>query len=316
MEDRVDVLRKMLEERLLPLVDRDYVFLDLPYHPNVGDSLIAVAGINILKKTSYRCLYRSSGYTFDKRKISTNTLIVFNGGGNFGDLWIKYSTFRNMVISEHNENNFLILPQSVWYNDYKNLEQDVKLYSACGKRMTICARDKVSFEFLKMHFVKNNIVLVPDLAFYTDEKLLKPKSNNGRVLFLKRKDKELMLNSKYSIIPEKSDIRDWPTLEGVLLKLYGKYLRYIELSRSIRWYPSFLLSIEDYVWQKLIIPYYLRRGIKFVNSYDVIYSTRLHVAILGILLNKIVYFFDNSYHKNSSLYNTWLKEFPNITLVE
>ena len=43
MEVKINVLRQILEERLLPLVDRDYVFLDLPYHPNVGDTLIAFA---------------------------------------------------------------------------------------------------------------------------------------------------------------------------------------------------------------------------------------------------------------------------------
>lgn len=75
MEEQIDVLRKKLEEHLLPLIDRDYVFLDLPYHPNVGDSLIAAAAKIILKKAPYRCLYCSSGSTFDNRKIFPETLI-------------------------------------------------------------------------------------------------------------------------------------------------------------------------------------------------------------------------------------------------
>lgn len=315
MEQRIDVLRKLLEERLLPLVDRDYVFLDLPYHPNVGDTLIAVAAMSLLKKASFHCLYSSSRFTYDKRHFSSDTLIIFNGGGNFGDLWKDYPAFRNSFIREYPDNHFLILPQSVCYIDLMNLESDVKLYSICGKRMTICARDKVSYDFLKKHFVYNTIILVPDLAFYIDKKFLNPVFDTGRVLYLKRKDKEYLAGIKSEMIPPNAEIHDWPTLEDLLLKLYGKYLRYVELSRSIRYYPKFFLYVEDFIWQKLIMPYYLRRGIKFVNCYDVIYSTRLHVAILGILLNKQVYFFDNSYKKNSSLYNTWLKDFSNITLV-
>lgn len=52
-----------------------------------------------------------------------------------------------------------------------------------------------------------------------------------------------------------------------------------------------------------------------MNKYDTIYSTRLHVAILGVLLNKYVYFFDNSYGKNYALYDTWLRDFSNLKFV-
>lgn len=315
MEEQIAILKKTIEERLLPLVDRDYVFLDLPYHPNIGDSLIAAAAFKLLKKVPYHCLYSSSVYTFDKRKISPDTLIIFNGGGNFGDLWRNYSVFRNKVISDYPENHFLILPQSVSYLDMKNLEEDVRVYSICGKRMTICARDRESFVFLEKNFDNNNIVLIPDLALYTNKSILKTKSGNGRVLFLKRKDKEFVSNSNYDIVPENADIRDWPTMENLLLKLYWKYLQFFKKLKGIRWYPTSFLHIEDCIWQKIIIPYYIRKGIHFVNGYDIVYTTRLHVAILSVLLNKQVYFFDNSYGKNSALYNTWLLEFPNIKLV-
>lgn len=314
MEVKINVLRQILEERLLPLVDRDYVFLDLPYHPNVGDTLIAFAARHFLRNLPYRCLYWSSGYTFDNRTISSETLIIFNGGGNFGDLWKSFTDFRNKVIQTHPNNRFLIFPQSVCYRDKKNLEEDIKVYSHCGNRMTICARDKDSYEFLKKNFVKNSVLLVPDLAFYTDNIYLKSKYGSGRVLFLKRRDAEFVPSTKYDIIPKNAEIHDWPTMER-FMRIHWKYLRFIQLRRRIQWYPKVLFHVEDYIWQKCILPYYLRSGIKFVNRYDVIYTTRLHVAILSMLLGKQVYFFDNSYGKNSSLYNTWLNDFPNIEFV-
>ena len=79
-----------------------------------------------------------------------------------------------------------MLPQSVCYKDEDFLEEEVKLYSACGKNITICARDKVSYDFLKEHFTQNTIVLVPDMAFVTNSKYLKCQENNGRILFLRR----------------------------------------------------------------------------------------------------------------------------------
>ena len=108
--------------------------------------------------------------------------------------------------------------------DLNNLEEDVRVYSVCGKRMTICARDRDSFDLLKKNFVENNIILVPDLAFYTDRSFLEQKSGKGRVLFLKRKDKEFAPNSKYEIVPKCAEIHDWPTMEKYLW-LYRKYLR-------------------------------------------------------------------------------------------
>ncbi len=309
----IEEIRNVVEEKILPLIDRNYVFLDLPYHPNVGDTLIACAAESLLKKSSYRCLYRSSEYTFDNRTLSSDILIIFNGGGNFGDLWQNYSVFRNKIIKKYPNNRFLIFPQSVCYRDENNLLSDIDVYSRCGKSITICARDNTSFNFLKKLFIRNNVILVLDLAFYTDPNLLKSCYSSGRVLFLKRKDVEFSDNSSYSIVPQDSEIRDWPSIErfGWLQNKYTVFKRYT----LKKWYPKFLLHFEDLLWQKFIIPYILRSGIDFICKYDTIYSTRLHVAILGILLNKNVYIFNNSYGKNYALYNTWLKDFSNVKLV-
>ena len=167
MDKKVEAMRQMLEECLLPLVDRDYVFINLPYHLNVGDTLIAFAAKNIFRKSLYRCLYSSLVYSFDNRTIPPDTLIVFNGGGNFGDLWKNYSTFRNEIILNHPDNHFLILPQSVCYCDENKLEEDVKVYSKSGNRITICARDKDSYESLKKHF-SNNTTATPPISFCYD----------------------------------------------------------------------------------------------------------------------------------------------------
>ena len=312
-KEQIIELRLKIENSLKELVDRDYVFLDLPYHPNVGDTLIAMAAMHFLKSTGYNCLYYSSEYTFDDRQISSDVLIIFNGGGNFGDLWRNYAVFRNRIIHKYPNNHFLILPQSVSYGDRYYLDEDIKVYSNCGNRITICARDADSYKFLKNHFNSNRILLVPDMAFYTDNKFLTFSTASERILFLRRSDSEFVSSPKYDIVPTNAEVHDWPTLEN-LSWLHKIYYR-IKIRTLKHWYPRILLKMEDYVWQKWILPYNLRSGIRFVNRYDVIYTTRLHVAILAILLNKQVFFFDNSYGKNSALYNTWLTDFSNVTLL-
>ena len=61
---------------------------------------------------------------------------------------------------------------------------------------------------------------------------------------------------------------------------------------------------------------HIRNGIKFLNSYDKIATTRLHGFILSVLLNKEVGIVDNSYGKNSNFYNTWMQDFDKISLIQ
>ena len=314
-KDKVKQLRRRIEESLDSYIDRDYVFLDLPYHPNVGDTLIAMAAKSYLKRFPFKCLYYSSEFTFDNREISSDVLIIFNGGGNFGDLWQNYTDFRNSIIRKHPQNHYLILPQSVMYIDEKNLEADVDLFSS-SPNITICARDQQSFNYLKKHFVKNNILLVPDMAFYAEWDIFKSSRSTNRILFLRRNDKEFVENPKYSIVPKESEIHDWPTMEKttfpyfihrIILKICFILEKYI--SRKVAW------RIRDWYWQKILHPYNVRSGFEFVGKYGTVYTTRLHVAIISVLLGKKTYFFDNSYHKNSALYNTWLQDADNIQLV-
>ncbi len=49
-----------------------------------------------------------------------------------------------------------------------------------------------------------------------------------------------------------------------------------------------------------------------------IYSTRLYAIILSLLLGKDsdLYWFDNSYGKNSSFYETWLSDLDGIKFIK
>jgi exopolysaccharide biosynthesis predicted pyruvyltransferase EpsI len=49
-----------------------------------------------------------------------------------------------------------------------------------------------------------------------------------------------------------------------------------------------------------------------LSKYDYVFTTRLHGAILSLLLHKKFTFFDNSYGKNKGFYDTWLKDVDGI----
>jgi len=313
-KEKVKELRSLIENSLDSYINSNYVFLDLPYHPNVGDTLIAQGAKNFLKRFKYKCLYWSSEFTFDDRYIAPQTLIIFNGGGNFGDLWQNYTVFRNSIIKKYPNNHYLILPQSVYYVEENHLKEDVELYSSCPN-ITICARDRQSFDFLKSHFVNNEVLLVPDMAFYSDCQNISAQANN-KVLFLRRNDKEFVNNPNYDIVPDYAEVHDWPTMESEAFK-YKIWYQVSRINYRVKKYISKKLAykIQDLFWQKILLPYNVKSGLEFVNQYSIVYTTRLHVAIICVLLGKETYFFDNSYHKNYALYNTWLRDVSNIHFI-
>lgn len=53
--DIIARLRSVVGSVLTPLIDNDYVYLDLPYYENLGDLLIWEGTLNFLKETGHKC---------------------------------------------------------------------------------------------------------------------------------------------------------------------------------------------------------------------------------------------------------------------
>lgn len=306
-------LRDILRTTLEPLIDNDYIFIDLPYYKNIGDVLIWNGTEAFLKGVKHKCLYRASFYTFDFRQLPPSAIIVLQGGGNWGDLWHEHNTFRKEIVKKYPDNRIIILPQTVFYENKLNQEKDFKIFSEHPK-LIVCARDNYSYEVLR-DGINCRVILLPDMAFFLDFPL--NTTRTGKNLFFKRNDKELKMDANYSIIPSDAETHDWPTYENTLI--IDKIISRIENSLR-RVNPNFSFArhkkIENYLYYYILRQEYQKAGVRLLSSYDVIFSTRLHAAILGILLGKKVVFIDNSYGKNSNFYHTWLEDLDSITLVE
>ncbi len=309
--------REIIDSTLTPLIDRDYVFLDLPYHGNAGDSFIYAGVMDFLSSTGHKCLYKSSENTFDGRAIGQDTIIVFNGGGNFGDMWPDCTAFRNQIISRYPDNKFIIFPQSVFYGDRANLERDKSLYAKC-KDMTLCARDDASFAFLSEHFAHNKVLRVPDMVFHIpDRMLLTGKKDTGKSLFIKRNDRETVSQLFLNNVPNDAEVKDWPTIDcqrGWPYVMWRYFRKLVGLFDRLGM-NKMALHMTDYYWQNVIIPYNIHTGFKLIGAYDKVYTTRLHAALAGVLQGKDVVAFDNVYGKLSSYMNTWLKDCQSIRVI-
>ncbi len=313
-DEKITALKNRIEENLLPLVDSDYVLWDLPYHDNIGDILIWEGELNFLRGVNHKCLDFNSVDTYLFPPLAKNTIILLHGGGNFGDVWRRHQEFRLKVIRHYPDNRIIIFPQTVYYENRDMLQEDAKVMAGHDK-LIICAREERSYEILKTHF-RNEILLLPDMAFCIDRQKLGrwKKKQVDRDLFLKRMDKELKEDMP---VPEGMEIRDWPSIERNLfvtdiLRIILGINRRLERF-GIHFLRNFFYVLADRYACKVFRPLFVRKGVLFLYPYRNIYTTRLHVMILSVLLCKKCCFIDNSYGKNSAFYEAWLKDLPEIS---
>ncbi|MDE6020225.1 MAG: polysaccharide pyruvyl transferase family protein, partial [Ruminococcus sp.] len=301
---------------LYPLLRNDKTIItDLPYHGNVGDILIWEGELQFLKSINAYPISQTSNSTFFFPTLDEDITICLHGGGNFGDLYYEAQQFRHKVIERYPNNKIIIFPQSVWYDDVTLINKDISIFSK-HRNLHICARDSSSYSILKNHFEFNNIYLVPDMAFCITNLNKYSKFNckdKQRALYIERLDKEQVKNTYF--IDEPYDKRDWLIFEGKsnFNRIFFGLIRRLKNVENEK-LRSFLARIIDNIMQRYIKNTLIRQGVKLLEPYKKIYTTRLHAMILGILLNKKVTAFDNTTKKLTTFYHTWLRSDHSVKL--
>ena len=312
-DDKISQLDIIIQDALSEMVGPQCVYVDLPYYANVGDVLIWEGTNQFFKRNHITVVYSGSWDTFDFRPIPEEIPIVMQGGGNFGDIWEPPQQFRLSIIKRYPKNRIIILPQTVYYYSEQRIKEDAIIFSS-HSNLTICVRDTNSFNLVRKYF-KNNVICLPDMAFCIPTKKIRKfgkKTKLGAYLFLKRSDKEYKFSRYETIIPTNVNVRDWPPLENeqsylrtmsCLIKR-RRILTRLGISRIIDFYAYYILRCRI-----------MHEGVRFLSQYERVYTTRLHGAILAILLDKPCVLLNNSYGKNESFYNTWLSDVNEITFV-
>lgn len=294
-------IQNIIRISLAPLIPGNYILLDLPYYSNIGDILIWKGTEDFLKDVPGQCLGRHSKETFDFHPLSKDCTILLLGGGNFGDIWREHQEFRLEVMRLYPENHIIVLPQTVYYESDEVFIEDVQKMNQ-HHHLTICVRDAYSAELLKERGFTGRLLTLPDMAFcIKKEELLENMAEaSQKSLILFREDKELK-EPNLSIKYLNSFFSDWPQMQE---------------SGTQAW--QFLMTHKDDEADSFFLneffPQQIKAGVEFVSSFKEVYSTRLHVAILRLLLEQPVKMIDNSYGKNLNFYNTWLKDSKLVNL--
>lgn len=316
--EKIEELRAEIRRQLEPLLGgRKCLYLDAPYHHNIGDVCIWDGARNFLHEIGATITATHSVFWKPGQKIDRETVIVLHGGGNFGDLYRGCQDFRLKVIAQYPDNRIVMLPQSVWYKEASLIANDAA-QMAPHKDLWLCARDNAAYRFMTTHFGANNVLKVPDMAFYMDDLLLeghRKTEPTGRHLFMRRTDDEITESTPQNI-GEQIEVHDWPTFEGkyhyrmMFLQLSNHVQKY--LSRAYRPAGLPFLCLVDYAADNIMRPALVNLGLKFLSQYDTITTTRLHAVILGTLLCKQINYIDNKTGKLTDYVSTWLSGLDSI----
>jgi pyruvyl transferase EpsO len=287
------------------------IYIDYPLHRNVGDLLINLGTESFFESQMLKVKRRYNLLNLPKRieGVERGDTLVFHGGGNLGDLYPEHLDAMFSVLAQFPLNRAVQFPQTVFFQDDRQREsrcRDLKKYS----QLDIFVRDSKSFAGLDEHGIPN-LHLVPDMAHHLYG-YLNPTSppDVNRQLFFFRTDVE------GGVVPARianfADLAvDWDSCIHHSDRLALGFLRrFVTAARRVG------LSIDVHRMWYHFRNNMARSGVEMLSQPQSIYTNRLHAMLLGVLLGRTVYWFDNSYGKLSSYVETWLRDFPKLSRVD
>lgn len=278
------------------------VLIDVPSHPNVGDSAIwlgeraALAGIGRLP--ALECDLA----TFDPprlRPVVAGRTVLIHGGGNLGDLWPTHQELRERVISEFRDRPVIQLPQSIEFRSDAALERARRVFGE-HPALTLLCRDCRSLEVARRQFDGARVERCPDLALCLPRDLLEacraPRVSRD-VLWLVRSDHE----SAWPDGPFPSGARDWLAEPRSAA------------GAAVAWLaPRARRGSGDGMWRALHRRALARRarervarGIRLLSSARVVVTDRLHAHVLCAALGIPHVVLDDAFGKIDAHFATW-----------
>ena len=291
-------LRKIADGALRPLVDRDYRYLMMPDHGNAGDTFIYLGERAFLGTTGFQCLEETTMLSFSARdpKIGRGDLLIVRGGFSVGDVWTEAPRFWMDAMSRRKDNPVLFLPQTVRFSRKDSLEETRRAIGSHGN-VTLCVRDRDSFELASANF-DCRVVLAPDSAFFWDPGVAREPGTGD--LLIERNDREApgIPRLLEAIGRPDATVSDWPSRISPDCECQILHRLQKRIPADADDYDRFVRTI----WCRHVAT----RAIRLFRPFRTVWSTRLHGAILALLMDKETVMIDNRYGKSRSFYDTWL----------
>jgi pyruvyl transferase EpsO len=313
---RNDLLIKNLQNKicntldLLIPADSRCALIGFPNHKNVGDSTIYAGEERYLKSRNVDIVYEccdNNSYSQSKLKniLRKDDIILFHGGGNFGDLWYDHQLLRERVMNNFRAHKFIQLPQSVYFMDVSHAEPLKKIFGE-GINFKMLVRDKESQNRFENIF-NQSADICPDMAL-----MIGSLNRIGRckydILGILRTDQESAIRTRSWSFP----VCDWGKDDINPLMVFMHILFLLKSSNLIQ---KFRQDIEPKYYSSYA-SMRINRGIKLLSKARVIVTDRLHAHIMCILMDIPHVVVDNSYGKLSSFINLWTIKYGKFKLAK
>jgi pyruvyl transferase EpsO len=285
---------------LLDLIaDRPFHYVDIPVHGNIGDLLIMQGTLAFFKRYGLRPSLISPAFAYKADWIRDDDVIVFHGGGNFGDLYSAYGMqpLREHVVASRPNNTIIVLPQTIHFSSAAEKQRSAEIFRQ-HRNVHLCVRDFASYG-IALEFT-DHVYLLPDMAHQLYPIKAGTDLPSRGALRISRTDDEK------SAQHEAADVQmttDWPALLGDSERHIGNFRRAMRVSHQVglsRMANRLLSDSWERYSEKLVT-----NAINLFAKHEHVYTDRLHGHILACLMDKPNTVIDNSYGKNSTYVNAW-----------
>jgi pyruvyl transferase EpsO len=294
------LMRQLITQHdfLLDLIgNKNFIFVDMPVYGNIGDLLIMQGTFKFFENNRIKPRLIAPIFAFDLDWIKPDDVVVFQGGGNFGDLYAGMQPLREKVAREKPDNRIIVLPQTIHFSSPEAMEKSAAIFRQ-HPDVHICVRDEHSYELAK-EFTQN-VYLTPDMAHHLYPIKSRPAIPHATLLLSRTDDEK---SDKASLHHSFSTITDWPKLVGKREKNFRLF--YLAMRAFYRSGMG-ILGNKIFAW---LWPIYaqtlIQDAVNLFGRHEYIDTDRLHGHILACLMSKPHTVLDNSYGKNSRYSQLW-----------
>lgn len=313
-------LRAQAEALLVPLIagrEREILIADTARTSNVGDHAITLGLLSLLRwRFPHARLTLADSH--DPRStweplVRSASLVILQGGGNFGDLWPPQHAFRLAILERFPDVPKLQMPQSICITTAPTLARTARALAA-QRDHTLVLRDAVSHDFARRHF-EGPTLLCPDAA-YLLPRLERPPAAAGPwdVVALLRSDRERKAPH--------AEILKTLVQHGHRVSRCDWFDAPPTLAASMEWRLRRVRSLAPHLTSRVAWPLRvhhararLAAGLAMLGRGGLLVADRLHAHILASLVGMPSYTFDSHDGKIAAFHHTWLANAPDQRLV-
>lgn len=319
-------IRDQLHATLAPIIPRNrpVALIGFPNYDNVGDSAIWCGTMAWLAQNAVPVVYHADEFSYHPDALDAalpkDGLVLFQGGGNFGDLYPWHQELRVRVMRTQPHRQFVQLPQTIEFRDPSSAVETSDAIAAV-RSFVFLGRERRTVD-LAHSLLGVDAILSPDMAFALAPGLGHARGRASKVgtqpvLWLARSDAEALQGR---VLPPRPSVRvaDWPDLD----RTFGRAAIDDETVRQLvrrfgsgsSQHPCTARAAQPWLTNiyRRLASRTVANGIRLLTSAEVVVTDRLHGHVLSTLVGSPQVILESGFGKVRACYDEFTSAIPNV----